>query len=81
MKIHLTHVGTARVLLEIVGLRLLTDPALDPAGERYSFGWGTGSTKTEDPSRPAGGLGDIDAVLPSHDQHADNLDGEGARSR
>lgn len=77
MDIHLTHIGTATVLLEIDGLRLLTDPALDPPGGRYSFGFGTGSVKTQAPSLPPEGLGKLDAVLLSHDHHADNLDAAG----
>lgn len=73
----ITHIGTATVLLEIGALRLLTDPALDPAGRRYAFGWGTRSQKTAEPALPPGGLGRLDAVLITHDQHADNLDGQG----
>ncbi len=75
--VRLTHVGTATLLLEIAGLRLLTDPALDPAGRRYRFAVGLGSSKTEEPALPPGGLGPIDAVLVSHDHHADNLDDAG----
>ena len=74
MNLRLTHIGTATVLLEIGALRLLTDPALDASGGKYSFGFGTGSQKLEDPALPPEGLGRIDAVLLSHDHHADNLD-------
>jgi L-ascorbate metabolism protein UlaG (beta-lactamase superfamily) len=73
----LTHIGTATLLLEIEGVRLLTDPALDPAGRRYTFRPGLSSRKTQEPSLPAGGLLPIDAVLLSHDHHADNLDEAG----
>ena len=45
MNLSITHIGTATMLLEIGALRLLTDPVFDPAGGRYHFGWGTGSTK------------------------------------
>jgi L-ascorbate metabolism protein UlaG (beta-lactamase superfamily) len=72
-----THVGTATALLEVEGVRLLTDPAFDPPERRYSFGWGTGSTKVKGPALSADSLGSIDAVLLSHDQHADNLDDAG----
>jgi L-ascorbate metabolism protein UlaG (beta-lactamase superfamily) len=75
--VRVTHVGTATVLLEIGGLRILTDPALDPAGRRYSFGWGLGSFKSEAPALPPGGLGKVDAILLSHDHHADNFDDAG----
>jgi L-ascorbate metabolism protein UlaG (beta-lactamase superfamily) len=73
----ITHISTATMLLEIGSLRLLTDPVFDPAGGKYSFGWGTGSTKlTAAPISPDS-LGSIDAVLLSHDHHGDNLDKAG----
>jgi L-ascorbate metabolism protein UlaG (beta-lactamase superfamily) len=65
------------MLLEIGSLRLLTDPVFDPAGGRYSFGWGTGSTKLTDSPVSPDSLGKIDAVLLSHDHHEDNLDKAG----
>jgi L-ascorbate metabolism protein UlaG (beta-lactamase superfamily) len=73
----ITHIGGPTVLIEVGGWRLLTDPTFDPAGGRYSFGWGTGSRKTAGPSLPPDQLGPIDAVLLSHDQHDDNLDAAG----
>jgi len=73
----LTHISTATILLEIGSLRLLTDPVFDPAGGRYSFGWGTGSTKLTDSPVSPNSLGQIDAVLLSHDHHEDNLDKAG----
>ncbi len=75
--VKLTHLGTATLLLEVGPLRLLTDPALDPAGQRYRFAPALASTKTVEPRVPAGGLGALDAVLLSHDHHADNLDPTG----
>jgi L-ascorbate metabolism protein UlaG (beta-lactamase superfamily) len=60
--VRLTHIGGPTVLIELDGWRLLTDPTFDPPGRRYAFGWGTSS------------LGRIDAVLLTHDYHADNLD-------
>ena len=65
------------MLLEVGGWRLLTDPTFDPAGERYHFGWGTASTKLTGPAVVPGDLGPIDAVLLTHDHHADNLDTAG----
>ena len=73
----ITLLGTATVLLEIGALRFLTDPVFDPPGGKYSFGWGTGSTKLAAPALPTDALGKIDAVLLSHDQHDDNLDRAG----
>jgi L-ascorbate metabolism protein UlaG (beta-lactamase superfamily) len=75
--IRVTHLTTATAIIEIDGLRLLTDPALDPPGQRYSFRFGLSSKKTEAPALPPGGIGPIDAVLVSHDHHADNLDAAG----
>jgi L-ascorbate metabolism protein UlaG (beta-lactamase superfamily) len=72
-----THVGTATLLLEIAGLRLLTDPAFDPPGRTYGFGWGTRSRRLTGPALAVDQLGAIDAVLLSHDHHADNLDDAG----
>jgi len=75
--LRITHISTATMLLEIGSLRILTDPVFDPPGGRYSFGWGTGSTKLAAPSVFPERLGAIDAVLLSHDQHQDNLDRAG----
>jgi L-ascorbate metabolism protein UlaG (beta-lactamase superfamily) len=77
VEVRITHVGGPTVLLEIAGWRLLTDPTFDPAGGRYSFGWGTGSTKLAAPALGLEALGEIDAVLLSHDHHEDNLDAAG----
>ena len=73
----LTHVGGPTVLVELDGLRLLTDPTFDAAGGSYRFGWGTGSRKLAGPAVPAAALGPIDAVLLTHDHHEDNLDRAG----
>jgi L-ascorbate metabolism protein UlaG (beta-lactamase superfamily) len=73
----LTHIGGPTVLLEFEGWRVLTDPTFDPPGRRYSFGWGSSSRKLIGPAIAADQLGQIDAVLLSHDHHADNLDDAG----
>ncbi len=77
MQVRLTHIGGPTVLIEFGGWRLLTDPTFDPAGGKYRFGWGTGSTKLTGPSIAPEDLGDVDAVLLSHDHHDDNLDAAG----
>ena len=77
MNVRLTHIGGPTVLIEVAGWRLLTDPTFDPAGDHYSFGWGTGSTKLAGPAISAEEIGPIDAVLLSHDHHNDNLDPAG----
>ncbi len=69
-------VGGPTALLELGGLRLLTDPTFSPAGVHESAP-GRPLTKTEDPAFGLDAIGSIDAVLLSHDQHADNLDPAG----
>jgi L-ascorbate metabolism protein UlaG (beta-lactamase superfamily) len=73
----LTHIGGPTLLIEVGGWRLLTDPTFDPAGESYRFGWGARSRKLTGPAIEASDVGPIDAVLLSHDHHADNLDAAG----
>ncbi|RIW51451.1 MBL fold metallo-hydrolase [Micromonospora endophytica] len=73
----ITHLGGPTTLIEVAGWRILTDPTFDAPGRTYGFGWGTTSRKLAGPALPAGSLGDIDAVLLTHDQHADNLDDAG----
>jgi L-ascorbate metabolism protein UlaG (beta-lactamase superfamily) len=73
----LTHIGGPTVLIEAAGWRLLTDPTFDPAGGRYTFGWGTAGRKRTGPALNVEALPPIDAVLLSHDQHGDNLDAAG----
>lgn len=73
----ITHVGGPTTLIEVAGWRLLTDPTFDPPGRRYSFGPGTSSRKTKGPALDPSGLPPLDAVLLTHDHHADNLDTAG----
>ncbi len=75
--VRVTHIGGPTVLIEVGGWRLLTDPTFDPPGKRYFFGWGTMSRKLAGPAIAAADLGQIDAVLLSHDHHDDNLDPAG----
>ncbi len=75
MKTTITLVGGPTVLIEIAGLRLLTDPTFDPPGS-YNLGAVT-LVKESGPALLAEAIGAIDAVLLSHDQHADNLDRAG----
>lgn len=76
MQATVTYYDTAMVMIEVGGLRLLTDPVLEPPGTRVQ----DGPVVLEKSGRapvPSGGFGRIDAVLLSHDQHADNLDAAG----
>jgi L-ascorbate metabolism protein UlaG (beta-lactamase superfamily) len=78
VKIRITHLGTASVILEIGAIRLLTDPVFDPAGTRYSWApFGARSTKLEGPIVPVEEIGAFDVALVSHAQHDDNLDRAG----
>jgi L-ascorbate metabolism protein UlaG (beta-lactamase superfamily) len=77
MSARITHIGGPTTLIELDGWRILTDPTFDPPGRRYGFGWGTSSTKLAGPAIDVDGLGRIDAVLLTHDHHADNLDAAG----
>jgi L-ascorbate metabolism protein UlaG (beta-lactamase superfamily) len=72
--VRLTHIGGPTVLIQVGGWRLLTDPTFDPPGQKYHFGWGTGSVKLVGPAVAAADLGPIDAILLTHDHHDDNLD-------
>ena len=76
-EVRLTHIGGPTTLIEVGEWRLLTDPTFDPPGRTYRFGWGTGSRKLVGPAIAAAELGAIDAVLLTHDHHADNLDAAG----
>jgi L-ascorbate metabolism protein UlaG (beta-lactamase superfamily) len=75
--VRVTHIGGPTALIEVGGWRLLTDPTFDAPGKRYFFGWGTMSKKLAGPAIGPDDLGAIDAVLLSHDHHADNLDPAG----
>ncbi len=71
----ITLVGGPTALIELGGFRLLTDPTFDAPGE-YRLPHVT-LRKTARPALATDAIGPIDAVLLSHDQHADNLDRAG----
>jgi L-ascorbate metabolism protein UlaG (beta-lactamase superfamily) len=71
-----TYIGGPTALLELGGLRLLTDPTFDPAGTTYPTEVYT-LRKTAGPAISSESLGRIDVVLLSHDHHFDNLDHAG----
>ncbi len=74
--LRMTYIGGPTALVEIGGLRLLTDPTFDPPGGEYRTT--TYSLhKTMGPAVPLAELGRVDAVLLSHDHHFDNLDSSG----
>jgi L-ascorbate metabolism protein UlaG (beta-lactamase superfamily) len=69
-------VGGPTAILELGGVRVLTDPTFDEPGE-YQMSSGRVLVKTAGPGIGPDQVGRIDAVLLSHDQHVDNLDGSG----
>jgi L-ascorbate metabolism protein UlaG (beta-lactamase superfamily) len=74
----MTYIGGPTALLEWGGLRLVTDPTFDPAGEVYTLPAYT-LRKMQDPAIAPATLGRVDVVLLSHDHHFDNLDHEGRK--
>lgn len=60
-------------MIDIGGLRVVTDPTFDDAGPHAYL------TKTAGPAVNEEALGSVDVVLVSHDPHPDNLDDRGRR--
>jgi L-ascorbate metabolism protein UlaG (beta-lactamase superfamily) len=75
MTLGITLSGGPTALLELGGVRLLTDPTFDAPGD-HPVGTGV-LVKTEDSALTEDAVGVVDAVLLSHDQHPDNLDDRG----
>ncbi len=71
----ITLIGGPTALIDAGGFRLLTDPTFDAPGD-YKLPY-TMLTKTAGPALTAQQVGAVDAVLLSHDQHADNFDHAG----
>jgi L-ascorbate metabolism protein UlaG (beta-lactamase superfamily) len=71
----ITLIGGPTALIEIDGFRLVTDPTFDDPGE-YKLPHVT-LKKTSRPALTAEQVAAVDAVLLSHDQHADNFDHAG----
>lgn len=74
-KIRLTHIGGPTLLLELGGRRFLTDPTFSPPGD-YPSG-AVVLTKLTPPAVAPEVVGNVDAVLLTHDHYADNLDPAG----
>ena len=75
-EIKITYIGGATALLEVAGIRFLTDPTFDKSGAEFRNNLYV-LHKTTDPTLSATGVGNIDVVLLSHDHHFDNLDNSG----
>ncbi|UOY03361.1 MBL fold metallo-hydrolase [Blastococcus sp. PRF04-17] len=66
-----TVTGGPTTVIDVAGRRLLCDPTFDPP---HDYGY---LVKTEGPAVEIGVVGDVDAVLLSHDLHPDNFDESG----
>jgi L-ascorbate metabolism protein UlaG (beta-lactamase superfamily) len=77
MKVTITQIDTACMLIDINGFRIVTDPAFDEGGNSYVSGSGRILNKTGSPAIHPAELAHTDLVLLSHDQHKDNLDNAG----
>ncbi|MFH9086479.1 MBL fold metallo-hydrolase [Streptomyces sp. NPDC017673] len=66
-----TVLGGPTVVIDIGGLRIVSDPTFDEAGPQGYL------TKTAGPAADEDAVGPVDLVLVSHEAHPDNLDGRG----
>ena len=64
-------VGGPTIVLDLGGLRIVSDPTFDPPGPHGYL------TKTIGPAVTDDQLGPVDLILVSHDNHPDNLDDRG----
>jgi len=74
-QLQVTYLGGPTVIIEIGGLRFMTDPTLDPEGTSFRLNEKMTERKLAGPATHPDQF--IDIVLLSHDQHFDNLDGLG----
>jgi L-ascorbate metabolism protein UlaG (beta-lactamase superfamily) len=77
-EITFTYLGGPSGVLEYGGLRFLIDPTFDEPQTYPDDEGDTPLVKTHGPALQPGQLGQIDVVLASHHEHADNLDTRGA---
>jgi L-ascorbate metabolism protein UlaG (beta-lactamase superfamily) len=75
--VRITYVGGPTTVIEIAGVRFITDPTFDEADRDYPLGPVVTLTKTKGPAIPLAEIGDLDVALVSHQQHPDNLDESG----
>src|SRR5690349_14095639 len=72
-EIKIQYIGGPTALLEVAGIRFLTDPTFDDKGTDYKTNVYI-LHKLSDPAVDIQDIGKIDLVLLSHDHHFDNLD-------
>jgi L-ascorbate metabolism protein UlaG (beta-lactamase superfamily) len=75
-QIAISYSGGPTALLELDGVRLLTDPTFDEAGGEYKSGPIT-LRELAGPALTLNSVGGFDYVPLSHDHHVDNLDHAG----
>lgn len=75
-EIKIKYIDGPTALIEVGGLRFLTDPTFDPKGSKYDTGLYV-LHKLTNPTVEVSKIGKIDFVLLSHDHHFDNLDNTG----
>jgi L-ascorbate metabolism protein UlaG (beta-lactamase superfamily) len=75
-EVKIKYIGGPTALLEVGGLRFLTDPTFDPMNSKYDTGLYV-LHKLTNPAIDVNKIGKIDFVLLSHDHHFDNLDHTG----
>lgn len=75
-ELQITYINGPTVLLELSGLRIVTDPTFDPKGTSYTTNEYV-LHKLSNPALSIDQIGQVDIVLLSHDQHFDNLDKSG----
>lgn len=76
-RVTLTLIGGPTILIEYDGLRILTDPTFDPPGQYQGPHSPVKHIKVTGPALPAWEIGELDAILLTHDHHFDNLDNAG----
>jgi L-ascorbate metabolism protein UlaG (beta-lactamase superfamily) len=76
--LEITHITTATAIIDIDGVKFITDPVFAPSGTEYEYPLVT-LRLADDPAIPLNALPAIDAVLLSHEDHEDNLDDCGRR--
>ncbi|KAH7389263.1 hypothetical protein BKA64DRAFT_696711 [Cadophora sp. MPI-SDFR-AT-0126] len=72
--VEITHICTATAILSINGINMLTDPFFSSAGTTRRATPAVVLENTESPAMALHNLPVIDAILPSHENHFDNLD-------
>ena len=74
-ELKVTYLGGPTIIIEIEGLRFMTDPTLDEGGNTYQMTPEIVLEKTDSPTTQ--GIPTIDYVLLSHEHHQDNIDTKG----